>query len=383
MSISQVTIELSKLEQLVNKVADMVITNSMMTQSIENMKEGDEKKDLQEKTSLFERHIKELQDYAMDIRMVKMETIFTSYPKIVEEKAEELGKKVQLKTYGGDTKIDKSMIESLSDPLVHLIENAVVHGIETPSQRVENGKEEVGTIQITAGQASGQVALTISNDGLSIDLDRIANQALEKGKVTVEELENMNDEEKTSLMIHHSSMSEIKEAVEKLNGSIQVKSDSSSMGIAITLFIPLTLAIMDGLNIRIGEDIFIIPTGSIVESLQPTLDMIKNVGDGSSELLMLREDFIPIVRLNDYLNVVSDTKKLEEGMLIVVQAGTEKAALFIDEFLQQQQIVVKPIDANYKKTTGISGATVKGDGSIGIILDIKTMVEDIKQHTGV
>jgi two-component system chemotaxis sensor kinase CheA len=373
-----ILVDLDKIENLVNKVADLVITNSMMTQKIDNLQNVEDKKNMQDTTSLFERHIKELQDYAMELRMINMATLYDPFTKLVEAASLKYKKKVEIKTVGESTKIDKSMIESLNKPLSSILENAVQHGIEIPDIRVQKGKPETGLITVTAEQINGQIVITFADDGKGIDLEKVEQNALENGAVTEEELANMVDDDKASLMLHDKSMLAIKKNIDKLNGSIVIETQKDR-GTSISIYIPLTLSILDGLNIRVGENYFILPTTSIIESLQPTSDLIKAVGDGSSELLMLREDFIPIIRMYDYLNMKGDFENLVEGMLIVVKAGKEKVALFIDEFLHQQQIVVKPIDKNFRDVVGISGATVRGDGSIGLIVDVKSIIDD-KKH---
>jgi len=373
-----ILVDLDKIENLVNKVADLVITNSMMTQKIEDLENQNDKKNMQDTTALFERHIKELQDYAMELRMINMANIYEPFIKLVEAASIKYKKKVEIRTSGESTKIDKSMIESLSKPLSSIIENAVEHGIESPEIRAGKGKHETGVISVTSEQINGQIVITFSDDGKGIDLEKVEKNALEHEFVTQDELMHMSDDDKASLMLHDKSMLAIKKSIDRLNGSIVIETQKD-MGTSIAIYIPLTLSILDGLNIRVGENFFILPTTSIIESLQPTVEVIKAVGDGSSELLMLREDFIPIIKMNEYLNIKSDFENLVEGMLIVVKAGKEKVALFIDEFLHQQQIVVKPIEKNFKDVVGISGATVRGDGSIGLRLDVKSIIDD-KKH---
>jgi len=373
-----ILVDLDKIENLVNKVADLVITNSMMTQKIDELKNVEDKKGMQETTSLFERHIKELQDYAMELRMINMATIYEPFEKLINTASTKHKKKVELRTTGEITKIDKSMIELLSKALNAILINAVEHGIETPEIRAINGKKETGLITVNSEQINGQIVITFKDDGKGIDLEKVEANALEKEAVTEDELSYMSDDDKASLMLHDKTMLSIKNSIDKLNGSIVIETHKDA-GTSISIYIPLTLSILDGLNIRIGEQHFILPTTSIIESLQPTSELIKAVGDGSSELLMLREDFIPIIRMYEYLNIIGEHEKLEEGMLIVVKAGKEKVALFLDEFLHQQQIVVKPIDKNFRDVVGISGATVRGDGSIGLIVDVKSIIDD-KKH---
>jgi two-component system chemotaxis sensor kinase CheA len=354
----------------------------MMVQSIENMPKSDAKNDLLDKTMLFERYIKEIQDYTMDIRMVKIGEMFNKYKLLIEDISQKNDKNIDVITYGNDTKIDKIMIENLDLALKKIVENAVIHGIETSTQREENKKYKKGKLSITAAQLSEQISICVQDDGRGVDEEKIVKEALQNGSVTYEEVSQMSYEEKASLLAYVGTMNEIRIEVDKLGGSIEITSIKGEET-SITIYMPLALSIMDGLNVRIGKSIFILPSSSIVESLQPDKSMIKSVGDGTHELLMIREEFIPVIRLYEYLNIEADIKELYKGMIIIVKSRSQKAALFVDEFLQQQQIVVKSIDTNYKKSMGISGATVKGDGSIGLILDVKSMINDIKEQRGI
>lgn len=373
-----ILVDLEKIDKLVNKVADLVITNSMMGQNIENLSNDDDKKNMQETTTLFERHIKELQDYAMELRMINMATVYEPFLELVEKLSKQNGKKVALKKVGESTKIDKSMVEAIAEPLNSIIKNAIVHGIETPEERAQKGKNEKGTIEITSEQINGQIVITITDDGKGIDINKIEEESVQHGIISEDDLQGMNEVDKASLILNDKSMLKLKQSLAEINGTVAVETQKD-VGTAFSIFIPLTLSILDGLNIRVGSEYFILPTASIIESLQPTKDILKAVGDGSCELLMLRDDFIPIIKMNEYLNIKSDYENLVDGMLIVVKAGKEKVALFIDEFLHQQQVVVKPIDRNFKEVIGISGATVRGDGSIGLIIDVKSIIDD-KRH---
>mgnify|MGYP005837120369 CR=1 FL=1 len=338
---TNVTVELLKLEKLLNKVGDLVITNSMMAQSIENLPSSDEKKSLIEKITLLQRHIVELQDYATDIRMIKFESmgeIYTSYLNDITPK----DKSIKLKIVGGETKVDKSLIEQLDDLIKMLISNAVSYGIETKQERIEKEKNEEATIKLIVSQLNGQISFSIEDDGEHIE----------------EELDNLEI---------------IKEEITKLNGDLEIAKNQN--GSIYTMIVPLTHSILDGLNIKIGDSLFILPTSSIVESIQPTKEMIKYVGDGTSQLLMLRNEFIPIIKLYEYFNINAKAKKLEDGILIIVKSNEQKAAFLIDEFLQQQQVVLKAIETNFKKIQSVAGATVRGDGSIGLIIDVKTILE--------
>ena len=356
---SNVTIDLQKLEKLLNKVGDLVITNSMMAQSVDNLPASEEKKNLVEKITLFQRHIVELQDYATDIRMIKFESMYTIYNNIIQEILP-ANKLIKLQIVGGETKVDKSLVEHLDLSIKTLITNSVLYGIETKEERIAKDKNPEATIKIIAQQLNGQMSFCIEDDGIGLDKD---------------ELDFEEDFPKITEDNQLKNVYTIKENVEKLNGNIEIKSDIEK-GFSFTITVPLTHSILDGLNIKIGDNIFILPTSSIVESIQPTKEMIKLVGDGSSALLMLRDEFIPIIRLYEFLHIVPKTQDLSQGILIIVKSGTQKAAFFIDEFLQQQQVVLKAIETNFKKVDSVAGATVRGDGSIGIIIDVKSIIEN-------
>lgn len=343
MTNTNVTVDLQKLEKLLNKVGDLVITNSMMAQSVENLPSSDEKKSLMEKISLLQRHIVELQDYATEIRMIKFGSMYEIYNDYLKQIVPE-DKKVKLQLIGSETKVDKSLIEQLDLLIKKLISNAVLFGIETIDQRVLNEKDGEATIKLVIEQLNGQISFSVIDDGDIVDKEDIDN------------------------------ISELKEAISRFNGNLEVESEEK-VGTKVSIIIPLTHSILDGLNIKIGNSIFILPTASIVESIQPTKDMIKYVGDGSSQLLMLRNEFIPIIRLYEYFNITPKSKELEDGLLIIVKSQTQKAAFLIDEFLQQQQVVLKTIETNFRKVDSVAGATVRGDGSIGIIIDVKTILE--------
>jgi len=345
MASSNVTVDLQKLEKLLNKVGDLVITNSMMSQSVDNLPNGEDKKILLEKIALLQRHIVELQDYATDIRMIRIDSMYGIYDDLIKEIIPS-NKSIKLEIVGGDTKVDKSILEQLDLSIKELISNAVIHGIETKEERKLIEKNPEGTIKIISQQSNGQIHITVEDDG--------------KG---IEDIELLD-------------ISSLKESVDKLNGIIEVSSELD-VSTSVAIKVPLTHSILDGLNIKIGNTIFILPTSSIVESIQATKEMIKYVGDGSSQLLMLRNEFIPIIKLYKFLNITPKSEKLEDGILIVVKTGTQKAAFLVDEFLQQQQVVVKAIETNYKKVPSVAGATVRGDGSIGIIIDVKSIIDSL------
>jgi two-component system, chemotaxis family, sensor kinase CheA len=388
-----IRVDLSKIDVLMNNVGELVIVNSMLFQLAEEIGDASMRSQVLEKLKLLDRHTRELQDSVMSVRMVPMENIYSKFPKTVRDVSKKLDKKVEFKHTGDNVEIDKAMIEGLTDPLMHIVRNSLDHGLEMPDIRRSRGKPETGTIMIGAEQANGQIIITISDDGNGIPADIVALKALEKGSIDKAQYDHMSDEEKVMLIFAPGlstasevtdlsgrgvGMDVVKTNITKLGGTISVTTEIG-VGTTMTIALPLTLAILDGLNISVGEKNYILPLASIVESLQPKEDMVKRIGDGEEELLMLRSEFIPVVRLHKLFNIEPKFANLSQGMLIVVRTGKQKLALFVDEFLHQQQVVVKPIDKNFRNVKGVGGATVRGDGSIGLILDVIGILEEQKK----
>ena len=386
---NSIRVNLDKIDLLMNNVGDLVITNAMLTQFSSTIEESKTRGSVLERLELLERHIRDMQDSIMSIRMVPMDSIYSKFPKVVRDISKKLGKKVEFKHYGDNVEIDKAMIEGLTDPLMHIIRNSLDHGIEMPEDRIKAGKSDTGTISISAEQANGQMIITIEDDGKGVDSERVAQKALEKGQIDENQFASMSHNDKALLIFGAGlstadqitdisgrgvGMDVVKTNIHKLGGIIKLDTELGK-GTVITIMLPLTLAILDGLDIRVGDQKYILPLSSIVESLQPTANMIKKIGDGTQDLLMLREEFIPVVKLHKLFGLKKSFEKLEDGMLIVVKSGNTKVALSIDEFLNQHQVVVKPLDKNFRSVQGIGAATVRGDGSIGLILDVLGIID--------
>ncbi len=386
---NNIRVNLDKIDNLMNNVGDLVITNAMLTQFASSIRETKTRASVLERLELLERHIREMQDSIMSIRMVPMESIYSKFPKVVRDISKKLNKKVEFKHDGDSVEIDKAMIEGLTDPLMHIIRNSLDHGLETPEARRAAGKNETGVISISAEQANGQMIITIKDDGKGIDHEKVAQKALSNGTIDENQYKQMSPNDKAMLIFGAGlstaeeiteisgrgvGMDVVKTNIQKLGGIIKLDTELGQ-GTTIIIMLPLTLAILDGLDIAVGKMKYILPLSSIVESLQPTSEMIKKIGDGTQDLLMLRQEFIPIVRLYKLFNITPKYERLEDGMLIVVKSGNQKIAVFIDEFLHQHQVVVKPLDKNFKPVMGIGAATVRGDGSIGLILDIVGLIQ--------
>jgi two-component system chemotaxis sensor kinase CheA len=390
---NNIRVNLDKIDALMNNVGDLVITNAMLGQYANTLEDDKIKSSVIERLDLLDRHIREMQDSFMNIRMVPMESIYSKFPKVIRDLSKRLEKKVDFKHYGDNVEIDKAMIEGLTDPLMHIIRNSMDHGLETPAERTASGKDEKGFVSISAEQSNGQMIITIEDDGAGINVDRVVEKALENEAIDENQLANMSTNDKAMLIFGAGlstadeisdisgrgvGMDVVKTNINKLGGVIRLETEPG-LGTKIVIVLPLTLAILDGLDIAVGDRKFILPLSTIVESLQPKTEMIKRIGDGSQELLMLREEFIPIVRIHKLFDIEAVHTVLEEGMLIVVKAGNAKVAIFIDEFLQQHQVVVKPIDKNFRSVEGVGAATVRGDGSIGLILDVMGIIDAHKK----
>lgn len=386
---SSIRVDLSKIDALMNSIGELVIAHSMLTQYAYMMQDQKIKSDLSERLDLIDRYIRELQEGVMGVRMIPMETVFSKFPKVIRDTAKRLNKKVDFRHYGDSVEIDKAMIEGLTDPLTHIVRNALDHGIESVEKRRAAGKNETGTLIMSAEQANGQMIIKVQDDGGGINLAKVTAKAIQNGIIDEAAAASMSNEDKAMLIFAPGlSTAEavtdisgrgvgtdvVMSNIKKLGGAVKVETEEG-FGSTFTIVLPLTLAILDGLNIRVGKEQYILPLSVIIESLKPQESMIKQIGDEDSEVLMLREEFIPIVRLHTVFRIEPEHKTLWEGILIVVRSGTKKIALFVDEFLNQQQFVIKPLDKNFRNAQGIGGATVRGDGTIGLIIDTMNITD--------
>jgi two-component system chemotaxis sensor kinase CheA len=389
-----IRVNLTKIDALMNNVGELVITNAMLSQFALGISDQKVQDAILERLELLTRHIRELQESIMSIRMVPMENIYSKFPKLIRDISKKLGKKVEFKHYGDNVEIDKAMIEGLTDPLMHIIRNSMDHGLETPDERKAAGKNESGTVAIVAEQSNGQIIISIKDDGKGIDVSKVTAKALDRGVITEDKLSSMTDEDKAMLIFEAGlstadaitdlsgrgvGMDVVKTNINKLGGVVRIET-KVGVGTTIIFVLPLTLAILDGLDVSVGNARYILPLNAIMESLQPKQDMIKMIGSGGNELLMLREEFIPIVRLHKLFQEKPKYTDLTKGMLIVVKSGNHKIALFVDEFLDQHQVVVKPLDKNFRNVQGVGAATVRGDGTIGLILDVMGLIEEQKRR---
>jgi two-component system, chemotaxis family, sensor kinase CheA len=321
----------------------------------------------------------------MAVRMIPIKTLFSRFPRLVRDLTAAVGKQAVLTTAGEETELDKTVIEKIGDPLTHLIRNAVDHGIEPPEDRTMAGKPEHGTVRLEAYQRGGNIYIEVADDGKGLDRDRIAAKAIQNGLLAADQ--HPTDEEVLALIFRPGlstaekvtnvsgrgvGMDVVKRNVEALGGSIAIRSEPGA-GTCFTIKLPLTLAIMDGQSLRVGEQVYILPLVTIVESIRPTRSAVARVF-GRGETLTVRGQVLPVIRLHELFGVEPRTTELTEALAVIVEHDRQLAALAVDDLLGQQQVVIKSLEANFHKLEGVAGATILGDGRVALILDVPGLV---------
>ena len=381
-----IRVDTFKIDSLINMVGELVVTQSMLgllgktiednhkitPQEIEKLSDG---------LMQLERHTRELQENVMQVRMMPISYTFSRFHRLVHDLSSQLGKKVELKMNGENTEVDKNIIEKIGDPLVHLLRNSLDHGIEMPDERIARGKPETGTIHLNAFHRGGNIVIEIADDGKGMDKEILRQKGIEKGLINDEDI--LSDKqifdliftagfstasEVTDVSGRGVGMDVVRRNILELGGSAEIDS-RLGLGSTITIRLPLTLAILDGQTIRVGEEHYIVPVTSIVESLQIKTEMV-NMISGLGETLKLRDEYIPIIRLHNIFGLESKDTISQEGLLVVVESDGQQMGLLIDELLGQQQVVIKSLEQNYKRTEGFSGATILSDGRVVLILDM-------------
>ncbi|MDD3466124.1 MAG: chemotaxis protein CheA [Campylobacterales bacterium] len=388
-----IKVDLNKIDFLMNSLGEVVITVSMLSQKLEEIQDESAKPQLREKIEVLQRQLKEMQDAAMSVRMVPIRQIYSKFPKQVRDLANALGKKVELVQIGDDVEIDKAITDGLADAFGHLIRNSLDHGIETPDERRESGKDEIAKIVMEASQQNGQIVIKIKDDGRGISPYKIAKSAIEKRLITEGEADSMSDEERIELIFRPGfstaeqvtdisgrgvGMDVVRVNIQKLGGTIRIASELGK-STTIIMALPLTLAVMEGLGVKVGNKEFILPVASISETLQPQSEDIRKIGEGEREILSLRDEFLPIIRVYKLLGIKPQHERLEDGILLVVNFEEKRAALFVDGYMEQNHVAVKSIEKNFTKMIPFSAATVKADGSIGLIFDVGGLIDMQKQ----
>ena len=390
---TSIKVELPKIDALMNSIGEIVITVSMLNRVLESIEDERKKQEIRERMEVLSRQLKEMQDSAMSIRMVQIKQLYAKFPKQIRDVSKQLGKKVELVQIGEDVEIDKGITDGLEGAFTHIIRNSLDHGIESPAERVAAGKNETAVITMEAKGENGQIVIKITDDGKGIDPIKIAKKAVEKGIITEAVAATMTDNEKIELIFAPGfstaesltdisgrgvGMDVVRVNITKLGGTIKI---SSIVGKSTTIImmLPLTLAVLEGLEVKIGKKEFILPVAAISETLQATSSIIRKIGDKERELVSIRDELIPVIRVHRLLNIEPKKYALEDGILLVSNYEDKKAAIFVDEYGDQNQVAVKSLEKNFIKMGAFSSATVKSDGSIGLILDVGGLVELQKQ----
>jgi two-component system chemotaxis sensor kinase CheA len=381
---TSIRVGIDKIDALVNLVGELVITQSMLSQFGEecDLSRMDQ---LRDGLAQLERNTRELQEGVMRIRMLPISFAFQRYPRMVHDLAGKLGKKVSLKISGEQTELDKTVMEKIGDPLNHLVRNAIDHGLESPEIRRAGGKPETGEVHLNAYHQGGNIVIEISDDGAGINKERVLAKARERGLVGADA--PATDEAIFDLLFEPGfstadavsdvsgrgvGMDVVRRNINALGGRIEVRSEEGR-GATFAIRLPLTLAILDGQLVKVGGEIYVMPLVSIIESLQVNPQQVKGMV-GQAELYRLRDEYIPILRLYRLFNLEPENTDLTKGLLVVVEGDGQRVGLFVDDLLGQQQVVIKSLETNFRRVDGVSGATILGDGTVALILDVAGLV---------
>lgn len=389
---NSIRVSIERVDQLINLVGELVITQSMLAQTAQLNQVSDEPIDferLQERLQQLERNTRELQESVMSIRMLPVSSVFSRFPRLVRDLAGKLNKQIELRTIGEGTEIDRGVIEKITDPLTHLIRNSVDHGIESIEERIAAGKPAKGLVTLTACHQGGSVVIEIKDDGRGLNREKLLAKANER-QVPVPENPTDQDiwqlifapgfstaETVTDVSGRGVGMDVVRRNIEQLGGRVELSS-MTGKGTTISIRLPLTLAIMDGMSVGIGENTYIVPLTTIIESLRPRQEDVKSVA-GSGRVVFVRGEYLPLVALHEVFSLIPHSDRPDQGILIIVDTESGRAALFVDELLGQRQVVIKSLESNYRKVPGISAATIMGDGSVSMILDVSEVVRLAKR----
>jgi len=385
---SSIRVSVGKVDKMVNLVGELVITQAMLAETISKM-DTVSNENLISGLAQLERNTRDLQDSVMSVRMMPISLVFSRFQRVVRDSAGKLNKKVQLKVVGEGTELDKGLIEKVSDPLTHLVRNSLDHGIETPDERIAKGKNPQGTITLRAAHQGGNIVVEVSDDGAGLNRDRILAKAREKGLPVSDSMSDADVWQmifapgfSTASVVTDVSgrgvgMDVVKKNIEGIGGRVEIATQLDQ-GSTITIRLPLTLAILDGLSIAVGEQIYIIPLSFISESLQPVPGDIKDIS-GQGRVVHVRGEYLPLLALHQIFNVDARHTDEMEGILVLLEAEGKKVALQVDELMGQHQVVIKSLETNYRKVAGISGATIMGDGRVALIIDVAALIKLSKQ----
>lgn len=381
---SSIRVGIEKVDQLINLVGELVITQAMIEQRVNALDPMDNEA-LINSVGQLTRNTRDLQESVMSIRMMPMDFVFSRFPRMVRDLAGKLGKKVDFVTSGATTELDKSLIERIVDPLTHLVRNSVDHGIEKPEVRRQMGKAENGTLTLSAAHKGGSIVIEVTDDGGGLNRDRILAKAASNGLPVNE---SMTDAEVYSLIFAPGfstaevvtdvsgrgvGMDVVKRNITAMGGNIEIRS-ALGYGTTISISLPLTLAILDGMSVSLDKSVYVVPLNLIVETLQPRAEDLKTV-TGEGLMVHVRGEYLPIIALHALFNHPTQITNPTDGVLLILEADGKKSALFVDRLVGQQQVVIKSLETNFKRIPGVSGATIMGDGSVALILDVPAIIQ--------
>jgi two-component system chemotaxis sensor kinase CheA len=380
---STLRVSVSKVDQLINLVGELVITQAMLAQ---NSRALDPVVNQQLLAGLadLDRNTRDLQESVMSIRMIPMSVVFSRFPRMLRDLAGKLGKKVELITHGEATELDKGLIEKITDPLTHLIRNSCDHGIEMPDVRAAAGKPELGIVTLSASHQGGSILIEVKDDGRGLNRDKLISKAREKG---IDVADDITDAEAWQLIFAPGfstadvvtdvsgrgvGMDVVKKNIASLNGTVEIESREGK-GMKVMVRLPLTLAIMDGMSVRVSNEVYILPLSSVVESFQVKPGEINTVAQGA-QLVKVREEYMPVIELERVFDVPRNDFTNPNSIMVVIEAEGSRVAVMVDELLGQQQVVIKNLESNYRKVPNVSGATILGDGKVALILDTSGLI---------
>ncbi|MEM9173288.1 MAG: chemotaxis protein CheA [Pseudomonadota bacterium] len=382
---SSIRVNIDKVDALINLVGELVITQSMLSRfnadfdftQLDTLREG---------LAQLHRNTRELQESVLAIRMLPISFAFSRFPRLVRDTCNALGKKVELQLKGEQTELDKTVLEKMGDPLVHLVRNSLDHGLESPEVRAAAGKPEVGTLTLNAYHEGGNIVIEVTDDGAGVNKDKVLSKAIEQGLVSADE--SLSDDQIANLIFMPGfstaeqvsdlsgrgvGMDVVRRNIADLGGQVSVRTETG-VGSTFTIRLPLTLAILDGQLVRLGQESYIISLVSIVETIQCSAQMVSRIA-GASEMFKLRDQYLPILRLNELFGVDARSNRVEDGLLVVVEANSQRVGILVDDLKEQQQVVIKSLEDNYRQMPGISGATILGDGKVALILDVPGLIQ--------
>ncbi|MDE2456140.1 MAG: chemotaxis protein CheW, partial [Burkholderiales bacterium] len=380
---SSIRVGVEKVDQLINLVGELVITQAMLAQNGKGVDAGLYQQ-LASGLADLERNTRDLQEAVMSIRMIPMSLVFNRFPRMLRDLAGKLGKKVDLVQVGEATELDKGLVEKITDPLTHLVRNSCDHGIELPAERLAKGKPENGTITLIASHQGGSIVIEVRDDGKGLNRNKLLAKARERG---LDAPDSMTDQEVYALIFAPGfstadqvtdvsgrgvGMDVVKKNITALGGTVEIDS-AEGYGMTVRVRLPLTLAIMDGMSVGVGEECYILPLSSVVESFQVQPGMIRTIG-ATGRVVEVRDEYMPVLDLERVFDVPRFDFEHVSNIMVVVEAEGGRVALLVDELLGQQQVVVKNLESNYRKVEDVSGATIMGDGRVALILDVGSLV---------